>query len=198
MRKEILKRLFRERHASLSLSINAIVVLIMAITMLGLGLAFMKGVFSKADSATEGATKEIEKQAVESLKTSGKKTALSQNSIELKPKEKKGAIIAVTNKVDTAKEYKVVYQYLGCTGEYTCTAGSPVDPDLNSGSLKIKTVATFGMILPDDAQTVPFNVETTSGSKDGTVTIQLLVYQDTVDPVNLYGTETITISTSSK
>ena len=34
------------KKGSLELSINAIVILIMAITMLGLGLGFMKGLFS--------------------------------------------------------------------------------------------------------------------------------------------------------
>ncbi|MFH1408697.1 MAG: hypothetical protein ABIH34_02215 [Nanoarchaeota archaeon] len=41
------------KRGSLSLSINAIVVLIMAITMLGLGLGFIKGMFGKVSQNVE-------------------------------------------------------------------------------------------------------------------------------------------------
>lgn len=48
---KFLKRgLPRARKASLSLSINAIVMLVMAITMLGLGLTFIRGMFSSGTS----------------------------------------------------------------------------------------------------------------------------------------------------
>ena len=41
------------KKGSLSLSINAIVILVLAITMLGLGLAFTKGMFGKFSSKLE-------------------------------------------------------------------------------------------------------------------------------------------------
>src|SRR3989344_3329798 len=43
------------KKADLSLSINAIVVLILAITMLGLGLTFMRGLFKQATEKVEAA-----------------------------------------------------------------------------------------------------------------------------------------------
>jgi len=43
------------KRASLTLSVNAIVILILAITMLSLGLGFMKGMFSKTSVQIEEA-----------------------------------------------------------------------------------------------------------------------------------------------
>ena len=47
--------MLKNKKSSLSLSINAIVILILAITMLGLGLTFMRGLFTQATSKIEAA-----------------------------------------------------------------------------------------------------------------------------------------------
>jgi len=190
-----------KKKGSLSLSINAIVVLIMAITMLGLGLAFMRNTFKSAASSMEGATAEIEKQTIDSLKSSGKKVGVSQASLELGPKEKKGVIVAVTNTLDSNSPYYVEYKILGCSGAYetSCTAGS----DLSSLStslttLKFTLVENMGTILEDDAKTVTLGVETTSGVAAGTITMELLVYQGSDNTGPLHGAETVTITTVTK
>ena len=201
MRKELLKKMFRERHASLSLSINAIVVLIMAITMLGLGLAFMRNTFKSATSSMEGATAEIEKQTIESLKASGKHVGVSQNSLELGPKQKKATILAVTNTEDGPQEYTIVYNCLGATGAYEseCSSGSLLAKTYGSDKLRLTFVSTFGKIPEDEAKTITFGAETTSGVPEGTITIEILVYKgDSTDDVDLHGAETVTLSTVEK
>ena len=47
--------MIKNKKADLSLSINAIVILILAITMLGLGLTFMRGLFKQATEKVESA-----------------------------------------------------------------------------------------------------------------------------------------------
>ncbi|MBW3012000.1 hypothetical protein KY311_02360, partial [Candidatus Woesearchaeota archaeon] len=59
------------KKASLSLSINAIVVLILAITMLGLGLAFMRGTFGKVTEQFGEISGEVQKDMIDRLKQSG-------------------------------------------------------------------------------------------------------------------------------
>ena len=48
-------RLSKSKRASLNLSINAIVILILAFSMLGLGLAFIRGMFQKMEDRAGGA-----------------------------------------------------------------------------------------------------------------------------------------------
>ena len=54
-----------KKKASLNLSINAIVVLILAITMLGLGLTFMRNIFGGAAKEFTKVSGEVEKQMIE-------------------------------------------------------------------------------------------------------------------------------------
>jgi hypothetical protein len=75
------------KKGSLELSINAIVILVLAITMLGLGLAFTKGMFSKFSSKLSVPEPDIPATADDPVVTSsdsiqitkGKETAFSAN-----------------------------------------------------------------------------------------------------------------------
>ena len=89
--------MYHSKKASLNLSINAIVILILAITMLGLGLAFMKNIFG---GATEEFTKvggEVEKQMIEQMKSSKEVVQLSRASLDLKRGEKDQIFIGLSN-----------------------------------------------------------------------------------------------------
>lgn len=76
------------KRGSLNLSINAIVVLILAITMLSLGLAFMKGLFKKTTGQLEQVGTDIKNQMIEQLRTSSDKLTLNQEDIEIARGEK--------------------------------------------------------------------------------------------------------------
>ena len=61
------------KKADLSLSINAIVVLILAITMLGLGLAFLRGTFKKTTEQFAEVSGTVKEQITEEIKSKGEK-----------------------------------------------------------------------------------------------------------------------------
>jgi type II secretory pathway pseudopilin PulG len=77
----------RHKKADLSLSINAIVILILAITMLGLGLAFMRNIFGKATEEFQEVGGTVKKQMIDQMKESDKIVELSRPKIELKAGE---------------------------------------------------------------------------------------------------------------
>ncbi len=61
------------KKADLSLSINAIVILILAITMLGLGLAFLRGTFKKTTEQFAEVSGTVKEQIVDEIKSKNEK-----------------------------------------------------------------------------------------------------------------------------
>jgi len=76
--------IIRQKRGALQLSINAIVVLILAITMLGLGLNFMNKMFGGNLQALEDVSGEMEKNMRDRLKDSSNDLELSKDEIEIK------------------------------------------------------------------------------------------------------------------
>lgn len=97
--------LSRSKKGALELSINAIVVLILAITMLSLGLAFMKGLFKKTTGQLEQVGEDIKNQMVEQLRSSSAKLTLNQEDITLKKGETREIYYGIKN-VETAEGSK--------------------------------------------------------------------------------------------
>ncbi|HIH38804.1 hypothetical protein J4460_03430 [Candidatus Woesearchaeota archaeon] len=82
------------RKGSLSLSINAIVVLILAITMLSLGLTFMRGMFGKMSATTSTSIDAIE---VTNPPTEDNPITTTPNKLELREGERAMIVVSVMN-----------------------------------------------------------------------------------------------------
>ncbi|MBU0470724.1 MAG: hypothetical protein KKA62_00435 [Nanoarchaeota archaeon] len=65
------------KKASLELSIQAIVIIVIAFVVLGLGLGFVKNIFGGAKSTVSDVQEKIKEQILEDLRTSGKKLSIS-------------------------------------------------------------------------------------------------------------------------
>jgi hypothetical protein len=72
------------KKGALQLSINAIVVLILAITILGLGLGFIRTQFSSLTKQVGEISEEIEGQIIEKIKESGDLLVFNRNKISAK------------------------------------------------------------------------------------------------------------------
>lgn len=95
------------KKGDLSLSINAIVILILAITMLGLGLAFMRGTFGKVTSQFSEVSSEVQKDMIKRLESSGENLALSVFEIEVRQGESKEVYLAIRNDLDTETTFTI-------------------------------------------------------------------------------------------
>lgn len=69
------------KKGSLQLSINAIVILILAITLLGLGLGFIKKQFGTVTAKFEEASQEIENEIIDKIRSSGEILAFDKISL---------------------------------------------------------------------------------------------------------------------
>ncbi|MCB9362761.1 hypothetical protein H6504_04955 [Candidatus Woesearchaeota archaeon] len=111
------------KKGSLQLSINAIVVLILAITILGLGLGFIKSQFDTATQNFGVADQELAKQITDELESSGKLLTLKKQEFEVKSGDPEEFFFGIRN-TDTANQWKYYIQF-----QCISTASNPTGCD---------------------------------------------------------------------
>ncbi|HSU73268.1 MAG TPA: hypothetical protein VLJ21_05470, partial [Candidatus Binatia bacterium] len=85
------------KKAALELSINAIVVLILAITILGLGIGFIRGQFGGLTEQFVGVRAEIKDQLITKIKESGDLLVFNRAELEASIGKKDTFYIGVKN-----------------------------------------------------------------------------------------------------
>jgi hypothetical protein len=137
----------RNKKGAIELSITGIVVLIIAITVLGLILGFVRGYFKKAAEGVETPLKEIEDTVKRQLESSGRTVIISPEDVELKSGSSKEVFLGARNLQSSPEAPRIchligVYCLSPFTGE-SCTeqgndvlvAGrSPESPEAVTGS----------------------------------------------------------------
>jgi len=116
----------KNKKADLSLSINAIVILILAITMLGLGLTFMRGLFKQATAKVESA---VSGQELTNPPTTDNVMTITPGSVTLRTKDVETGLIAFMN----TKEAK----YCALRVYDSAAPTTPIDPSPATGAAKI-------------------------------------------------------------
>ena len=95
------------KKASLEISIQAIVIVVLAMTLLGLGLGFIRGLFKNISSTTEDVTEQVRQKILDDLITGDKKVSFPKTEIII---DKGGSVVltvGVRNKKDTPLHYKM-------------------------------------------------------------------------------------------
>lgn len=112
------------KRASLSLSINAIVVLILAIAMLGLALGFIKTMFGKVSSQVEAIAAQEPEPRTASL---SEKLTLSRETVVLRPTET--TVLKFSAYSTTAYTGSIIDGETAATTTSTCFLGKdPLEP----------------------------------------------------------------------
>lgn len=94
------------KKASMQLSINAIVVVILAFTMLGLGLTFIKGQIDKMSQTSTGVQQQLAEQIEEQMRSSGDKISF-QAQLEIQRNKQEGITLGVQNTGNTQLNYRL-------------------------------------------------------------------------------------------
>ena len=76
------------KKAGLEISINAIVILILAITVLGIGLAFINGMFQDTFNKLDKVSESIDKQMREQMEDTPGRVILQNDNIDIRKKDK--------------------------------------------------------------------------------------------------------------
>ena len=149
------------KKADLSLSINAIVVLILAITMLGLGLAFLRGTFSKTTAQFAEVSGTVKEQIVDEIKSKGEKLFVRGTpEIDAKRGETKEVYYGIKNVLE-ATEPTVFTIAAACTESIGagCAVKSTAKPT-DCASVTLATL-TSRSIASGDFAVLPLQVKVT-------------------------------------
>ena len=95
------------KKASLELSIRAIVIVILAMTLLGLGFGFIRSMFENITDISEGVTQQIQQQIRDELISGEKRLSFPRDEITLKKGESTILAIGIKNKQDEDLFYKI-------------------------------------------------------------------------------------------
>ena len=163
-------KLYGCKKGSLNLSINAIVVLILAITMLGLGLSFMKNIFGGATEEFKKVGGTVEKQMIEQMKESPNIIDLSRPSLDIKKAGKDQIFIGLKNVQSVDQEFLIITPTESDLG--ACTGASCPCQGIELKYKSSKTTVASGV-----TSVLPINVEADSNAAEGTCFVDIVICQ---------------------
>lgn len=95
------------KKASLEMSIQAIVIVVLAMTLLGLGLGFIRGMFKNISSTTEDVTEQVRQRVLDDLISGDKKVSFPKTEITVDKGGSQLLTVGIRNKKDTPLHYKM-------------------------------------------------------------------------------------------
>lgn len=95
------------KKASLEISIQAIVIVVLAMTLLGLGLGFIRGMFKNIGSTTDDVTEQVRQRVLDDLITGDKKVSFPKTEVIVDKGGSQVLTIGIRNKKDTPLYYKM-------------------------------------------------------------------------------------------
>ena len=99
------------KSGSLEMSIQAIVIIVIALTVLGLGLGFVKGTFKDISETSKGVQAKIKEQILEDLRVSGKKVSIT-SQVTLERGKEALENIGIVNTGLTEKTFGVKIEFI--------------------------------------------------------------------------------------
>ena len=117
--------MYHKKKGSLEISIQAIVIVVLAMTLLGLGLGFIKGMFKNIGSIQEGVTQQIKEQILNDLRTGDSKISFPSSEVITGKGESQVIGVGVKNRKDSTLYYKM--QFTGVSGPKTGGGTGPID-----------------------------------------------------------------------
>ena len=100
---------FKNKKASLELSIRAIVIVVLAMTLLGLGLGFVRNMFKDIGGLSEDISEQIRQKILDDLITNDKKVAFPKTEITIDKGGSEVLTVGIRNKGDSDFNYKISF-----------------------------------------------------------------------------------------
>ena len=121
-----LRHIRKNKKGGLQISINAIVILILAITVLGIGLGFIRGMFSKTIGQLGDVSDDIKNDMIARIRESDERLALREENIEIKKSGEKTIYFGIRNEEDMGNNLGIEFDiYFECTEVMEGSGGDP-------------------------------------------------------------------------
>ena len=105
------------KRASLEISIQAIVIVVLAMTLLGLGLGFIRGMFKNVGGLTEQVTEDVRNKIGKQLIESDEKVAFPRSQVSIKRGEAVILDVGIRNKGNDNINYRMqIHEVTGPAG----------------------------------------------------------------------------------
>src|SRR3989344_4523024 len=95
------------KKGSLELSVNAIVIVVLAFAMLGLGLIFVRNLFSGITETTTQVQEQVKQQILDDLRTGNKPLSFPAQRLNVEIGDKKDLAFGVLNVGETALYFRI-------------------------------------------------------------------------------------------
>jgi len=179
--------LFKNKKSSLELSIRTIVIVVLAMTLLGLGLGFIRSMFENLGDTAFSVQDQIKQQILEDLRTGDKKLSFPTNEIKIGKKASKILAIGIKNTGESDNYFKIeLYRVTG-----------PGATDSIASGTSVSGLGTF--VWDEGDQPLGVNeanvypIKFTSESTTGTTIIQVIVV-DASGGTSVYATKSFFIT----
>lgn len=154
------------KKGSLEISIQAIVIVVLAMTLLGLGLGFIKGMFKNITSTTEDVSEQVRQRVLDDLIQTDKKISFPKTEVVVDKGGSTVLTVGIRNKGDANLLYKIGFTPVGTfsitspnwfqydDSEYTL---KPADSEIRNIRLTIPSgVAAGSYFLTFDVLVPPY------------------------------------------
>ena len=169
------------RKASLELSVRAIVIVVLAMTLLGLGLGFVRNMFSQVGGIAGDVTEQVKQQILDDLITGDKKLAFPKTEIIIDRGASEVLTLGVRNKGNEVLNYRMEFNEEGIP-DGASTDGwfqykktdyilSPANSDVRNIRLSVPSSAESGsyfltLDIKDTKGTVAIDDDASYATKD--------------------------------
>jgi len=174
------------RKASLNLSIEAIVIVVIAFTVLGLGLGFVKSQIGDIQKTSSAVQEQISQQILDDLRTGNKKLSFPAAEITLGKKESSVTAIGIKNTLSGSLDYNIeIERSLGGEDIFGATPEEVADHFLYT--------TDTDTLSATDTRVVPIRI--TTGTVAGTGQFKLTIFSVDEDGVKIpYDSKTFFIT----
>jgi len=170
------------KRASLELSIRAIVIVVLAMTLLGLGLGFVRNMFEDIGGISSDVTEQVRQRILDDLITNDKKISFPKTEIIIDKGGSETLTVGVRNKKDSSLNYKI--EFIPISGP----DDQPFSID-NPSWFQFGKDTTYSLTAADsDARNIRLSIPTRTNAGSYFLTFNVLD-DDLPRPNNIYGTK---------
>ena len=186
-----------DKRGSLNLSIEAIVIVVIAFVVLGLGLGFVKGQFEQITDTSTAVQEQISQQILDDLRRSNNKLSFPSNDLTYETKDEDVQAVGIKNTDDQSKYFKLGFQVKDGADFIEFVSGDYLDIVSMDGQAKIIWDDSWQEMGPGDTKVISFSL--TAPDKQGTYLykVYLMESEDELGTISSeYDSTTFFIKTS--